>query len=397
MAELSELYGDKNLKELEQLTSSIEEIEKAVLDQLDSLGKSIPEIYGGYAEIVREITSATMTFVQMAGKDSSNYQRIGEAIARGVEAFGAYKAAKKHNEMLDKLLKTKKEYAQANLNQVNYLHKKVGEIIDSVFKLFEKRYTTNYNIANSSSELMVSASNLMLRCLNLYRMNLYFNQLCIYLKAEFGAWIRGEQTSKKQLPDYHMVNEKILEIMFGKGQDAPFKALENAADKTSKLSGAEFMLLADQQLMMTVFDQVTCEIDLEAATPQIRAVLENNKAVNYYKIISYDILRLAKKNPVNTLRVLSFFTFVLIVLIVLEVLPSAWPKIIVGAAATGALIRIYNKNAIRVKISYIKDFSEQAEAFDEEVLKRAGAIEKQEVDYEKRDALSEAINTFLGN
>lgn len=96
------------------LTQDLRKIESDIMPQLEELQSKIPEIYSGYANIVRETVSATISMLSTDNNTANKIALGAEIAARGLEAFGQWKAAQKHNELLDKFMRIKQSIANNN-------------------------------------------------------------------------------------------------------------------------------------------------------------------------------------------------------------------------------------------------------------------------------------------
>ena len=105
-------------REYEALLTNVKNIEAEIMPQLELLGKEIPEIYSEYARVVRETISTALSILSLSERTSNNLQLGAEIGARTIEAYGIWKAARKHNRMLDRFLETKRKIAQLNIDKI---------------------------------------------------------------------------------------------------------------------------------------------------------------------------------------------------------------------------------------------------------------------------------------
>ncbi len=381
-------------KNLELLADDVQRLEKQLLPQLDLLAEKIPEIYGGYASMVREIINVSLSVLNPRSATASKLSVAAEIGVRGLQAYGAYKAAKKHNEMLDKFLVVKREIANLNYAKVSDLLPKVRCKLESSGLLFDKIARNQYLLHGEDQQTIIRVSNLVLRVLTLYRTNLFLMELCSYLEREYRVWLSGSQTSEMRRPDYYKVNGVVVEKLFGK---RAFVALEKAADGNGDLLGKELMLIADPQLFAFTMKDQLCEIDVSQASPAVRVLMEFNSGCKYYTDTTDDLRRHVRKTPyrkVAFLRVALFAVLLSVGLIFADVEP--WISILVGAIATGAIIRFVVKNLKRARINHVVAGMAIVEDTDRNMETFCGKTEEIEIDYDRKNTGMAAISAFLG-
>ncbi len=107
--------------QLEVLTTDISQIEKVLIDQIDGLAKAIPEIYAGYASLVRTMVNSAMQVIKPSDKTATSVALALEVGTRSIQAYGEYKAAKEHNRLLSKYMMVKETIARNNIEKVSNL------------------------------------------------------------------------------------------------------------------------------------------------------------------------------------------------------------------------------------------------------------------------------------
>ena len=382
----------KEQKEYEILLADVKELEAQILPQLEKLGKELPEIYGEYANVVRETVNTALNILSLGERTTNNVQLAAEIGARTLEAYGAWKAAQKHNKMLDKFLATKKKYGELNLSKIEKGLSESNKILVKVKKLFTAYASTQYDLTGKDKETVERFSNLLIRNLILYRTNLFITRLCEYLKAEFLAWSNGTQTSSMPQTDYFIINEEILNNLFGKKH---FNALEEAGDSEGVLSGAQIMLLADPQLSMYSLKDTICNINYNEASTTVKWLLWNNPGFHYYLDKISPLIDQMIEKPEKKILKNGLLCFAIVVLISIFIIPDRmWALNIVILSAI-AIYRIIKVNSKKAMIYHVSNTIESAAQTDDEIESYCGKVNKVEIDYTRKDALSESFKAFF--
>ena len=106
----------------------------------------------------------------------------------------------------------------------------------------------------------------------MYRTNIYFLELCKYLKNEYEVWLSGQQRSEFDMPDYYMINSIIANELFG---DDLLQAYSDAADEDFRLSGKQVMLLSDYQMTFLALGEKLCNINVSKAHPYVKKLIDD--------------------------------------------------------------------------------------------------------------------------
>lgn len=376
------------------LTQELKKIESEIMPQLEELQSKIPEIYSGYADIVRETVSQTINMLSLKS-DTANKIALGaEIAARGLEAFGQWKAAKKHNELLDKFMRVKQEIARNNNVKITRLLPKVKRKLSNSARLFEKYAFTTYNCSSFNEAKTKQISSLNLRALNLYRTSLFLSELCEYLDVEYSSWMSGKQTSGFDIPDYYQVNGMILDKLF---DEKPFEALERCADCSGDMNGAEIMLLADYQLSVYALKDTLCTISTEEASPAVRALMESNPGFSHYNQVAEGVINHISKTPDTAITIGWLISTIVIIALCIFYIPGTWwLRTIIGVAGVMAAYRICDKNSFKLKLQHCIQAEEIINETDDIIAAKCGMIKRQEIDYEHKSTTSAFINGFLG-
>lgn len=387
------IYGD-----LDVYAKDLESIEKVVILQVEELANKMPEIYNGYAKVIREVSMAVNEILRTTSYNrySGKVAMAAEFLARTSKAFGNYKAAKQHNRLLDKLLLTKKMYAESNLLKVRDASSQAQRKLKQIERLFSVTTKQQYRLSQLDGDKAERVSFLVLRVLTLYRQSLFISDLSEYLVKEYEAWLSGKQTSRRQRPDYYSVNKKISRSLYG---EDVYNALRKAADESNSLSGAQVILLSDSQLSVLALSNNLCEFNLDEAMPPIRKMLEINKGIEQYNTYT-EALRKHVDQGVGFPIWMSLALMAVIVAlarwICLDL--TSWGEDAfwgISVASVCVIIRCVIKSRRKKAREYAEEGIKIAAETDEKLSAHCGAIRSEDIDYEKKNALSMAVSSFL--
>lgn len=380
-------------KELEQQLNILKEFEKDLMVQLDNLASKMPELYQGYANLVRETFAAAFDIISVSPEKSEKIGLAVEVLSRGIEAYGAYKAAKKHNEQLDKYLRIKQSYASLNQSKLERLQREIERKIPRSEKLFDQFALLKFDFSNKSEDLIIRQANLSLRYLTLYRTNRFLLDISKYLLKEFAAWSAGRQTSGKEKPDYYGVNTHLMKKLYGGA--SCFEILEKICDQNKRFTGADLLLLSDPQLCIYALQNVICEIDINAASPVVRVLMANNPGFQHYVALTEDIKGHMTKDPSSKIWKACAIAGIATALLVLSYFPSEGYKWWVLIISLGAIFRIGHVNSKKAKIKHIIEGEQKTDEADANLLQLCGYVEVDEIDYERKNTTSELIKGFF--
>lgn len=381
--------------ELEILADDLKKLEDELLPQLNELDEKIPEIYSGYAELVRKTVSAALNVVKFDGASTKRIATGAELLARGMEAFGKWKAAKKHNELLDRILRIKKTIAASNMTKIERLQIEAKRSNKRTEAMVMKFASTEYPCSTVSKESLTRISSLMIRAITLYRTSLFLLELGNYLKIEYGQWLNDKQTSGIQIPDYYAVNGIISNKLFG---DKPFDMLEKCADKTGNMSGAEIMLLSDSQLTLYSLKDSLCTISPENASAPVRILMDNNPSFQHYCETVEPLISHVSKTPDQWIIVGWLCTAIVVILLCIFYIPGTWwIRTIIGVSGVIAASRIYIKGSNRIKLHHCTYGNELFDIADDQISMHCGKIKRNEMDYEYKNSTSAFITGFLNS
>ncbi len=379
--------------ELDSLVADMQQTEGALLVQIDQLANEIPEIYAGYASMVRTLVTYTMNLMRPGSKSANRVAVALEIGTRSIQAFGQYKSAKEHNRLVNKYMAVKTSYAQNNLEKVSYLLPKVTRNAATAGKLFKKCSEVTYTLSDLDTNKMQRIAALQSKALAVYRTNVYLFELCKYLKNEYGTWLNGYQRSEFDMPDYYLINSIIAQQLFS---TSLLEAYAEATEANKEIKGKEIMLLSDYQLTFMALGQKLCHIRLDEAHPLIRALINESGAVEEYNAITKPYTNHIKSNPTTKIFLLGLLAAAIVIAISFSYFEgSIGAKCLLGAAGLGATIRICIKGKRRALIQHVEKGRILGNEADSQIESLCGKVERPDIDYNERNALSSAIKGFF--
>lgn len=381
-----------NTNEYEILLAEVKKMEAEIIPHLEMLGKEIPEIYSEYAKVVKDTVNTTLSLLSLNETTSSNIQMAAEIGARTLEAYGSWQAARKHNKMLDKFLETKRRIANLNYEKIEKALSESANLNEKIKRGFDAYCNNKYNLAGENKETVFRLSNLIIRQLTLYRTNLFITRICAYLKAEYSAWRNNRQTSNTVRPDYFTVNDEILRKFLGKNI---FEALEEAGDSQGELTGFQIMLLADPQFTLFALKDTICRINIEEASETVKFLLWYNPGLHYYSERVNPLIEQMDKNPIKKILINGLICLSIVICLCVFIIPDrpwAFNIFIFSAIAIYRIIKVNSKKAM---IYHVTNTMEMVAQTDDEIESYCGKVNKIEIDYTRKDALSESLKTFF--
>lgn len=382
-----------NQKEYQQLFDTVKNLEAELIPQLDMLSREIPEIYKGYANVVKTSIAAAIDILNVSDSTAYKMNMAAEIGARTLEAFGAWKAVKEHNKMLDRFMATKKRIAELNMAKIEKMISEAQRSLIRTRNSFKKYSANEYNLCGENKEKIERVSNLVLKYLVLYRTNLFIYKLCEYLRAEYLSWRSDRQTSSQPRTDYYIVNELILNELFGK--DNHFNAIEQAADSDGNLTGAQIMLLSDPQLTVYSLKDALVEIDFNMSSFPVKVLLTKNAGIMYYLDQVNPLLDRLLFDPERKIVRNAWIFVGVLVLICLFLIPDPLWKMNFGVLGAIAIYRISKVNLKKVRITHVTNTMEAVSTTDESIESYCGKVMQPEIDYTRKDALSESLKAFF--
>ena len=382
-------------RELELLSKELQCSEEELLPQIDGLAKAIPEIYKGYASMVREIVGSTLSLFKSGSRAVSRVAVAAEIGARAIEAFGEYKAAKEHNRLLIRYMEIKYVYATNNLERVATLLPRLKRSNMTSARLFRKCTSLSYDLDRLDQSSIGRVANIQLKALSIHRTNAYLLELCKYLENEYKVWLRREQRSEFDMPDYYMINEILADTLFGR--DKLFDAYVAAADIDSgSITGAQIMLLADYQLSMMALGQKFCKINPSKANPLVRKLIEDCGAAEKYKEITATTIEHISFDPSWMWYVAGVLAIGAIIwFVITQIQGHDVGKWIGAAVAIGVVIRLTMGLKRSSNRRYVEKGEEMIAEAERQIEASCGKVERPDIDYNERSALRSAITGFF--
>lgn len=378
----------------ESLTSELEEIENMIMPQIEQLGQQLPELYQGYADAVRETSMLMRQYINFSDKTSRNIAFGAEVGARFLEAWGQYKAAQKHNQMLRRFLTIKQQIAQTNNEKLKEAGARAEKALASNRRLFNKYMSQKFETATLHPGTLDRVRNLNLRALYLYRNSLWLNENCLYLKNEYRNWLAGRQTSGYPQPDLHNVNEKILAELY---EGDPFDALEKAADSDRYLTGADISLLSDYHLATIAIKPQLCIIEREKASPCVSKLMRENAAFEDYESATAVLANHVTDSPTIFISIAFFACVIAIVALCIWYVPgSIWLRIIIGVGAFLMCVKIFNRSIKHLEMDHICLGNILKEEIEETLSRKCGRKPKSDIDYEQKNETAAFLGGFVG-
>lgn len=380
-------------RELDALSTELSQYESVLVGQIDGLANAIPEIYSGYASMVRSLVNSAMQILKPGQKSANSVAIALEVGARSIQAFGEYKAAKEHNRLLAKYLVVKGVWARNNIEKVSNLLPKVTYKAASSGRLFKKCSELLYNLSELNDTKMSQISSIQIKALTMYRTNIYFLELCKYLKNEYEVWLSSQQRSEFDMPDYYMINSIIANELFG---DDLLQAYSDAADEDFRLSGKQIMLLSDYQMTLLALGEKLCKINVSKAHPYVKKLIDDCGAAQEYDDITNTYKEHIETNPKHIIIILGLLAIISIICIVTFYLDSSMgAKWIIAIAGIAAALRICVKGNKKAKINYVNQAVALGESVEQQINSICGKVDRPDIDYNERGLLRSTISGFF--
>ncbi len=379
--------------QLEVLTTDISQIEKVLIDQIDGLAKAIPEIYAGYASLIRTMVNSAMQVIKPSDKTATSVALALEVGTRSIQAYGEYKAAKEHNRLLSKYMMVKETIARNNIEKVSNLLPKASATAKSSGRLFKKLSELSYNLDDLNDAQMSRIAAIQIKGLTMYRTNIYLLELCKYLKNEYSVWLSGHQRSEFDIPDYYLINQYIAAELFG---DDLLQAYSDAVDEYDCLTGKQIMLISDYQMSFMALGEKLCEINILGARPILARLLLECGAAQDYEKITKPYRKQIKKNPKVIITLLGILSAIVVVWILGGYFEgSEAARGVIGLASFAAILRICIKGNKNAKIQNVEQAFALQESTNQEIQTICGKMERPDIDYNERNILKSTIAGFF--
>ena len=380
------------------LLDDISALEEQVIPQINELSQKLPEIYSNYAETVRELVSTTLDICRdIPNMKSSTRLKIeiaGEIAARSIEAFGKAKAAYKHNQLLDKMMAVKKMIASENRERNAKALESAKIKFESSRRLFNKYNSINYPAKLKDNDQISRISAISLRILNLYRTNMFLLSMCNYLNEEYRYWSNDMQSSDLPRPDYFMINQIIIQEMFG--DKKLINVLESYSKKSGQLSGADVMLMAYPQLPLIAFQKNRNRFYTLSDQSTSNTLISSNEAIRNYNHLVKQRDECQKEEPNSPIYTSGALSSLIIILLSIFYIPGVWwVKTIIGAIALIWLWSCLSSHVSKIEEIHMQDITYLDNEISNYIAGVCGLIKQPNFDYNKKSAISTFFSSFF--
>lgn len=377
-------------EQFEQCLAELKSIENAMLPQLNEVAQQIGGAYKDCADIVMKLGSKLSS---MANSETGNKIYATTALAsRGIESYGAYKAAKEHNRKLDEMMDLKRSMAGQKRKQITDWLPRISANVEKSKRLCESQFTKTFPLASLSPALV----SLQLKFLNLYRTNLYYESLAQWMLKEYSSWLNGQQTCGIPAPSLYDINTELGKRLYGANLYAHY---QHVVESDKPISGKDIFLIADPQLTVLALDAHDGGVEIHSsnANPAISKVLNENEGIRYYKNNVTKTCKSINYNPTSPWNRIACIFAVFFFLILLYNRGSFstggfWMILIIGESC---IYRVWNRVRKKIYMIFYEEVSELINKVDFSTKSICGYIEHEEIDYEKKDAVSEAVSQFF--
>lgn len=382
---------EKEQEQFENCLAELKSIENVILPQLNDIAQKIDAKYKAYADMVRNLGNMTMS----VAKSDSSLNKIGTTTAllsRGIESYGAYKAAQKHNQKLDEMQALKQSIAAQKKKQISDWLPRISKNVEKSKHFCEIQYSKTYPLDSVSSTLV----SFQLKFLNLYRTNLYYENLAQWMLKEYSSWLNGQQTCGNPAPTLLDINVKLGKSLYGTNL---YNYYQRVVESDKSILGKDISLIADPQLTLLALD--ACEVPVEInplnANPVISEILGKNEGIKYYRENVTEMCKSINNDPTyswNCIALVFAIVFSLTLFLNRESLSTGafWTTLIIGGLCT---FRVWNRVRKKIYMTFLEGFTDLSNETDLSIMKMCGYIEQEEIDYEKKNAFSAAINQFI--
>ena len=377
-------------EQFEQCLAELKRIENVILPQLNEMAQQIGEKYKFYADLVQKLGNKLSNMIN--SETSSKIYATTTLASRGIESYGAYKTAKEHNRKLDEMMDLKRSLAGQKRKQITDWLPRISANVEKSKRFCESQFSKTFPLSSVSPALV----SLQLKFLNLYRTNLYYESLAKWMLKEYSSWLNGQQTCGMPTPSLYDVNTELGERLYGANL---YEHYQRAVESDKSISGKDIFLIADPQLTIMALDAHDGSVEVHSANanPAISKILDENEGVKYYQNNVTEMWQNINRDPAsswNCIALIFAVGFFLLLSLNREILT---PKVLGMAFIIGELciFRVWNKIRKKIYMIFLEEVSVLAAEVDLSTKRTCGYIEQEEVDYEKKNALSEAVSQFI--
>ena len=379
-------------EQFEKCLAELKSIENIILPQLNELTQKLDAKYKAYADLAKDLGNMTLAIGNFNPDTSYKIYSTTALVSRGIESYGAYKTAKEHNRKLDEMMNLKRSLAGQKRKQITDWLPRISANVEKSKRFCESQFSKTFPLSSVSPALV----SLQLKFLNLYRTNLYYESLAKWMLKEYSSWLNGQQTCGMPTPSLYDVNTELGERLYGANL---YEHYQRAVESDKSISGKDIFLIADPQLTIMALDAHDGGVEVHSANanPAISKILDENKGVKYYQNNVTEMCQSINRDPAsswNCIALIFAVGFFLLLSLNREILT---PKVLGMAFIIGELciFRVWNKIRKKIYMIFLEEVSALSAEIDLSTKRICGYIEQEEVDYEKKNALSEAVSQFI--
>ena len=265
---------------------------------------------------------------------------------------------------------------------------------ESSRRLFNKYISINYPAKLKDNDQISRISAISLRILNLYRTNMFLLSMCNYLNEEYRYWSNDMQSSDLPRPDYFMINQIIIQEMFG--DKKLINVLESYSKKSGQLSGADVMLMADPQLPLIAFQKNRNRFYTLSDQSTSNTLISSNEAIRNYNHLVKQRDECQKEEPNSPIYTSGALSSLIIILLSIFYIPGVWwVKTIIGAIALIWLWSCLSSHVSKIEEIHMQDITYLDNEISNYIAGVCGLIKQPNFDYNKKSAISTFFSSFF--
>lgn len=375
-------------QQYEQCRTELAKIEEIILPQIEELGEKIDAKFTAYAEMAQFVANAAIQYGNFNSTTNNKINVGTQLFTMGMNFASKYQAAKVRNQKLDEMLSLKRGIASQKIRQISDMIPRMRDNVNKSWNLCRQVFEKDYPVNDLSDAL----AQFQLKFLNLHRGNMYFLKFGEWMIKECRSWQNGKQTCGIPVPNYKDVNKELAVSLFGENL---LQTFIKSANEYVSIKGKEIALISDPQLSVMALNEADkiFEINLGEANPKISHILYENEGLDFYRDRITDFVKSVNKDPTNTWTIVSLVIaigFFLILFFNRENITtgSFWISLIIGEILC---FRMWKKIRDKIYVTFGREFFELSEMVDKEVESYCGFIQQPDIDYEKKNAVSEGL------
>ncbi len=380
-----------------RIVGDMRRIEQELSAQLELLGKNVDAQFGLCAGVLGRAVAMVGKYGRITGKALSNLNIAGAVAVRGLGVAGKLVSAQRRNSRLDKLMETKKQIAAAKLEPLCMLRQPVESNVEALQRLVMAYAAVGYPLDGSVP--VHAHARVLWQCIDALRLSLELRQVRAYLEAEYRAWAGGAQSSGRPFPSRIDANRELAALLFG--QHPLDEAFALAAASSVSVTGAQLMLLADEQLSLLALASPQPlrwrQLDFDAGIDtHIRSVLLANGGVMQYRADVDAFVRHANSNPSLPWDICCAVAMLAVAAMCIWTgngTPAA--RVAVGILSAGFMASMWWRTRQALVYRYVQDMKNSAAEMYVRWLAAAGYLPGQRPDLEKKDLLKTGMDALL--